>query len=64
LQARFEPLSGTVELAYPREAAPGPEALLDVLGALGDDARAHGARFLPWPDRSLRSGPADLRERE
>jgi hypothetical protein len=55
-----EPLSGAVELRFPREAAPPPETLYDTICLLARDSRVRSVRFLSWPDRSVRAPLADL----
>jgi hypothetical protein len=59
VEARMEPLLGTLEFVYPRDAAPGPEALYDAVRRVAEDPRVSGFRLLPWPDRALRSTPSE-----
>jgi len=59
VEARYEPLLGTLELAFPRESAPGPETLFDALRRLAEDPKLATLRLRPWPDRALRPAPAE-----
>jgi hypothetical protein len=60
LEARFEPVAGTLHLRFPREAAPAPEALYDAFCLLARDPRVGAVRLHPWPDRSVQPAGADL----
>jgi hypothetical protein len=55
--AQLEPVGGTLELNFPRESAPEPEALLRLLAAVAEEPRVHVFRPAPWPDRRVRSEP-------
>ncbi len=47
--------SATLGLRFPRETAPGPEALYDALEVLARDLRVGAVEFAPWPDRYVRA---------
>jgi len=62
-EALFDGQSETLELRFPREQAPAPEALHLTLCQLARDPRVGVVRLAPWPDRSVRASsgaPADL----
>ena len=51
----LEPLSGTLLLRFPRDSAPGPEALYDAFKQLARNPRVHAVQLVPWPDRQVRA---------
>lgn len=55
----FEAITGTLVLRFPREQAPPPESLYDAICLLARDPRVGAIRFVPWPDRSVRTPRAD-----
>ncbi len=59
LEASFESASETLTLRFPREAAPAPEPLFDLLCHLAREPRVRAVRLQPWPDRSVRVPVAD-----
>ncbi|MHC4408709.1 MAG: ATP cone domain-containing protein [Planctomycetota bacterium] len=48
-----EPIEEAVLLQFPREHAPAPETLYDVVVALAADGRTRRLRLQPWPDRAI-----------
>ncbi|MCZ6786909.1 MAG: ATP cone domain-containing protein, partial [Planctomycetota bacterium] len=51
----LEPVSGTLSLRFPRDSAPGPEALYDAFRHLARNPRIHVVHLVPWPDRQVRA---------
>jgi hypothetical protein len=52
-----EPIESAVLLQFPREHAPAPETLHDLVVALAADGRTRRLRLQPWPDRAIQRPP-------
>lgn len=59
VEALQEPASEQLVLRFPREAAPAPEPLFELLCLLAREPRVRTLRLQPWPDRSIRTPVAD-----
>ncbi|MEM8884403.1 MAG: hypothetical protein AAGD14_10055, partial [Planctomycetota bacterium] len=53
--AVVEPVEDALLLRFPREHAPAPEVLHDLIVALAGDGRTRRLRLHPWPDRTIRN---------
>ena len=53
-----EPVEEAIQLRFPREHAPAPETLAELVTQYAADGRTRRLRLQPWPDRAIRS-PAD-----
>ena len=55
IAAVHEPVEDALLLRFPREHAPAPEVLHELLVALAADGRTRRLRLQPWPDRTIRN---------